>query len=84
VFREPHGSRRYAPDGLAGEVLDELIDRTYAEVPTPLAQHQRCWMGAQLSSVDAGLNAERWLRWHVHCRYVVALSTRMGGGSRDP
>jgi hypothetical protein len=32
VYREPHGSHRYAPDGLAGEVLDELIDRTYAEV----------------------------------------------------
>jgi hypothetical protein len=32
VYGEPHGAHYYAPDGLAGEVLDELIDRAYAEV----------------------------------------------------
>jgi hypothetical protein len=32
VYREPCGPYRYAPDGLVGEVLDELIDRAYAEV----------------------------------------------------
>ncbi len=29
---EPDGAHRYAPDGLAGEALDELISRAYAEV----------------------------------------------------
>ena len=32
VYGEPYGAYCYAPDGLAGEALDELIDRTYAEV----------------------------------------------------
>jgi len=32
VYREPCGPYRFAPDGLVGEALDELIDRTYAEV----------------------------------------------------
>jgi hypothetical protein len=32
VHGEPDSAHRYAPDGLAGEVLDELIDRAYAEV----------------------------------------------------
>lgn len=29
---EPGSAYRYAPDGLVGEALDELIDRAYAEV----------------------------------------------------
>jgi hypothetical protein len=29
---EPDSAHRYAPDGLAGEALDELICRAYAEV----------------------------------------------------
>jgi hypothetical protein len=32
VYGEPCGAYCYAPDGLAGEALDELIDRAYAEV----------------------------------------------------
>lgn len=32
MYGEPHGAYCYAPDGLAGEVLDELIERAYAEV----------------------------------------------------
>ena len=28
---EPCSTYRYAPDGLVGEALDELIDRAYAE-----------------------------------------------------
>lgn len=29
---EPGSAYHYAPDGLVGEALDELIDRAYAEV----------------------------------------------------
>lgn len=32
VSRTPCDPYRYAPDGLVGEELDELIDRAYAEV----------------------------------------------------
>ena len=32
MYGEPHGAYCYAPDGLAGEALDELIHRAYAEV----------------------------------------------------
>jgi hypothetical protein len=32
VHGEPGSAHRYAPDGLAGAALDELINRTYAEV----------------------------------------------------
>jgi hypothetical protein len=32
VYGEPHGAHCYAPDGLTGEALDELIERAYAEV----------------------------------------------------
>jgi hypothetical protein len=32
VYGEPGSAHRYAPDGLAGEALDELINRAYAEV----------------------------------------------------
>jgi hypothetical protein len=32
VYGEPYGPYYYAPDGLAGEALDELIHRAYAEV----------------------------------------------------
>jgi hypothetical protein len=32
VYGEPHGAYCYAPDGLVGEALDELIHRAYAEV----------------------------------------------------
>jgi hypothetical protein len=38
VYGEPYGAYCYAPDGLAGEALDDLIDRAYAEVAdTPRA-----------------------------------------------
>lgn len=32
MYGEPGSAHRYAPDGLAGEALDELIKRAYAEV----------------------------------------------------
>ena len=32
MYGEPGSAHRYVPDGLAGEALDELIDRAYAEV----------------------------------------------------
>lgn len=32
MYGDPGNAYRYAPDGLAGEALDELIARTYAEV----------------------------------------------------
>ena len=32
MYHEPRDPYRYAPDGLVGEVLDELIDRAYAEL----------------------------------------------------
>ena len=32
MYGKPGGAPRFAPDGLTGEVLDELIDRAYAEV----------------------------------------------------
>jgi hypothetical protein len=32
VYGEPHGPYCYAPDGLAGEALDDLIEQAYAEV----------------------------------------------------
>ncbi|MGH3840721.1 MAG: hypothetical protein ACRDS0_04620 [Pseudonocardiaceae bacterium] len=32
MYGQPGSAPRYAPDGLTGEVLDELIDRAYAEV----------------------------------------------------
>jgi hypothetical protein len=32
MYGEPGSAYRYAPDGLAGEALEELIDRAYAEV----------------------------------------------------
>ena len=32
MYGEPGRAHRYAPDGLAGAALDELINRTYAEV----------------------------------------------------
>lgn len=32
MISKPDGAYRFAPDGLVGEALDELIDRAYAEV----------------------------------------------------
>lgn len=32
MYREPYDAYRYAPDGLVGEALDDLIHRAYAEV----------------------------------------------------
>ncbi|MBV8540294.1 MAG: hypothetical protein JO364_19600 [Pseudonocardiales bacterium] len=32
MYGDPGSAHRYAPDGLTGEALDELIDRAYAEV----------------------------------------------------
>lgn len=32
MYGEPGSAHHYAPDGLAGKALDELIDRAYAEV----------------------------------------------------
>ena len=32
MYGEPDSAHRYAPDGLAGKALDELINRAYAEV----------------------------------------------------
>jgi len=65
VYRTPCDPYRYAPDGLVGGVLDELIDRAYAEVVDAPRPTSARWMAVRLSSADAARNIEHWPRLPV-------------------
>lgn len=75
MFGEPDSAYRFAPDGLVGEALDELIDRSYAEVARA--------HGATSALLD-GSAAERRQR-RMERRAVAAivreLPVRRGGAS---
>jgi hypothetical protein len=62
MYGEPRSAYRYAPDGLAGKALDELINRAYAEVANAPGRRRHCWTEVRRSSVSAGCSAERWLQ----------------------
>jgi hypothetical protein len=57
--RVPGSAYFYAPDGLEGEPLDELIAERMPRWRRPQGLHRRCWTEVQLSSVGAGWNAEQ-------------------------